>query len=96
MKNHENALFLSEQRKRLCVRSVQKIVKSFAEKAVPMKKISPHKLRSTFGTNLYQVTKDIYLVAEVLGHKDVNTTKRHYADILDENKKAVRNVIKLK
>ena len=43
------------------------------------KRITPHKLRSTYGTALYKETGDIYLVADVLGHKDVNTTKKHYA-----------------
>ena len=39
---------------------------------------------------------DIYLVADVLGHKDVNTTKKHYADILDETKRSARNAVKLR
>lgn len=61
-----------------------------------MKHITPHKLRSTYGTELYQETGDIYLVADVLGHKDVNTTKKHYA-AMDENKKRnARNVVKLR
>ena len=33
--------------------------------------ITPHKLRSTYGTSLYRETGDIYLVAYVLGHNDV-------------------------
>ena len=46
--------------------------------------MSPHKLRSTYATNLYQETEDIYLVAEALGHSDVNTTRKHYASMSDE------------
>ena len=61
-----------------------------------LKKITPHKLRSTYGTNLYQESRDIYLVADVLGHKDVNTTRRHYADMVDENKRKARNIVKLR
>ena len=53
----------------------------------PLKKITPHKLRSTFGTNLYKQTGDIYVVASILGHKDVNTTKKHYAAITDDIRK---------
>ena len=53
----------------------------------PLKKITPHKLRSTFGTNLYRQTGDIYAVADCLGHKDVNTTKRHYAAISEDIRK---------
>ena len=93
---HENALFLSYQKKRLSVRSVEKLVKKYAQTVTTLKKITPHKLRSTYGTNLYQETGDIYLVADVLGHKDVNTTKKHYADMLDENKRRARNAVKLR
>lgn len=71
----ENALFLSMQRKRIAVRSVENLVKKYAKLVTPLKKITPHKLRSTYGTNLYRETGDIYLVADVLGHSDVNTTK---------------------
>ncbi len=93
---HENALFLSQQGKRLGVRSVEKLVKKYASTVTTVKHITPHKLRSTYGTNLYQESHDIYLVADVLGHKDVNTTRRHYADQVDENKRKARNIVKLR
>lgn len=82
---HENAFFLSLQRKRITQRAVEKMVKKYAEIVVPLKKrISPHKLRSTYATNLYRETQDIYLVAEALGHSDVNTTRKHYASMSDK------------
>lgn len=92
---HEQALFLSTQRKRMGVRAVEKMVKKYALHAAPLKrKISPHKLRSTYGTNLYRETGDIYLVADVLGHSDVNTTKRHYAAMADDRRRmAAKSVI---
>lgn len=93
---HANALFISSKNKRLCVRSVELIVKKYASTVTTVKHITPHKLRSTYGTNLYQESKDIYLVADVLGHKDVNTTRRHYAEIVDENKRMARNIVKLR
>ena len=93
---NENALFLSLQNKRISARSIEKIVKKYAEKVTPLKHITPHKLRSTFGTNLYQETDDIYLVASVLGHNDVNTTKKHYAAIEDNKKRQSRNKVKLR
>ncbi len=83
---HENALFLSTQRRRMGVQAVENMVKKYARQVTPNKKITPHKLRSTYGTSLYKETGDIYLVADVLGHKDVNTTKKHYAAI-DENRR---------
>src|SRR5690606_37645080 len=74
---HEDALFLSLQRKRLSNRAIQNLVKKYSSIISPLKNISPHKLRSTYGTNLYRETGDIYLVADVSGHKDVNTTRKH-------------------
>lgn len=93
---HENALFLSLQNKRLSVRSVEMLVKKYAGTVTTIKKITPHKLRSTFGTNLYQETGDIYLVADILGHKDVNTTKKHYAAQNEERKRQAANILKLR
>jgi len=89
----ERALFLSLQNKRIATRTVQELVKKYAKIVSPLKKITPHKLRSTFGTNLYRQTGDIYVVADCLGHKDINTTRRHYAAITDDvRKKAGLNV----
>lgn len=93
---HESALFLSLQNKRLTVRSVELLVKKYAQTVTNLKKITPHKLRSTYGTNLYQETGDIYLVADILGHKDVNTTKKHYAAQNEERKRAAANIVKLR
>ncbi|MDD3139378.1 MAG: tyrosine-type recombinase/integrase [Lachnospiraceae bacterium] len=93
---HENALFLSMQNKRISVRAVEKLVKKYAGLVTNIKKITPHKLRSTYGTSLYQETGDIYLVADVLGHRDVNTTKKHYAAIEDANRRKAAKVVKLR
>ena len=83
----EDALFLSLQKKRITPRSVQNLVKKYSRIIAPLKKISPHKLRSTYGTALYHETSDIYLVADVLGHRDVNTTKKHYAAMSEDEGK---------
>lgn len=93
---HEEAFFLSMQNKRLTVRAVEKLVKKYAATVTNLKKITPHKLRSTYGTALYQETGDIYLVADVLGHKDVNTTRKHYAAQEDERRRKAANVVKLR
>lgn len=91
-----DALFLSSQKKRISVRAVENIVKKYAKAITPLKKITPHKLRSTYGTSLYSATRDIYVVAEVLGHKDINTTKKHYADISNDIKRNAATAVKLK
>ena len=92
----EPAFFLSMQYKRINVRSVEILVKKYSKIVSPLKKITPHKLRSTYGTRLYNETGDIYIVADVLGHRDVNTTKKHYAAITQENRKRVADVVKLR
>ena len=93
---HEDALFLSLQNRRMAVRSVENLVKKYASRVTTLKKITPHKLRSTYGTTLYNETGDIYLVADVLGHKDVNTTRKHYAAQEDERRRLARNYVKLR
>ncbi len=92
----ENALFLSMQGKRITVRAVQNLVKKYAGIVTPLKKITPHKLRSTFGTGLYRDTRDIYIVADILGHKDINTTKKHYAATSDDMRRDVAKTLKLR
>ena len=94
--DHENALFLSTQRKRMGVQAIENMVKKYAKQVTPNKKITPHKLRSTYGTSLYKETGDIYLVADVLGHKDVNTTKKHYAAIDDMRRRKAASAVKLR
>ena len=93
---HENALFLSMQKKRITTRAVENLVKKYAKLSTPTKKITPHKLRSTYGTILYQESGDIYLVADVLGHKDVNTTRKHYAAMSEDRRRTAAKYIKLR
>ena len=91
-----NALFLSLQNKRISVRSVEKMVNKYSKLVTSLKHITPHKLRSTYGTSLYRETGDIYLVADVLGHKDVNTTRKHYAAIDDDRRRSAAKYVKLR
>ena len=91
----ENAFFLSLQKSRITVRAVEKLVKKYASRVTSLKKITPHKLRSTYGTNLYKASGDIYLVADVLGHKDVNTTRKHYAAMDEDRRRSAVNMVKL-
>lgn len=93
---HEKALFLSSQKKRISTRTVENLVHKYSSCSVPLKHITPHKLRSTFGTALYQESSDIYLVADVLGHSDVNTTRKHYAEVDNERKRKARNMVQLR
>lgn len=92
----EQALFLSMQNKRISVRAVENLVKKYSRTVTTLKNITPHKLRSTYGTSLYRETGDIYLVADVLGHSDVNTTKKHYAALDDDRRRYARDKVRLR
>ena len=96
VEGHTDALFLSMQNKRISVRSVQILVKKYSQLVTNLKNITPHKLRSTYGTNLYNESGDIYLVADVLGHKDVNTTKKHYASLEDQRRREAVKYVHLR
>lgn len=96
LEGHEHALFYSAQRRRIGVQAIENLVKKYSQQITTTKRITPHKLRSTYGTALYQETGDIYLVADVLGHKDVNTTKKHYAAIDDARRRQAAKAVKLR
>ena len=93
---HEHALFYSTQRRRIGVKAVENLVKKYSQQITTTKKITPHKLRSTYGTALYEETGDIYLVADVLGHRDVNTTRKHYADLGDAHRRKAASAVRLR
>lgn len=93
---NEHALFYSTQRKRMGVQAVENLVKKYSRQITTTKKITPHKLRSTYGTSLYRETGDIYLVADVLGHKDVNTTKKHYAAMDEDRRRQAARAVRMR
>ena len=93
---HEHALFLSIQKRRISVQGIENLVSDCARHVTTIKHITPHKLRSTYGTSLYRETGDIYLVAEVLGHNDVNTTRKHYAALEEDRKRRAASAVSLR
>lgn len=93
---HEHALFYSIQKRRISIQAIENLVTEYASQITAFKHITPHKLRSTYGTRLYRETNDIYLVAEVLGHNDVNTTKKHYAALEDDKKRGAAKAVTLR
>ncbi len=93
---HEHALFLSVQKRRITVQAIENLVSDCAKHVTTIKHITPHKLRSTYGTSLYRETGDIYLVAEVLGHNDVNTTRKHYAALEEDRKRRAASAVTLR
>lgn len=90
----EKALFISNRKTRMTVRSIENVVEKYTE-CIEGKHITPHKLRSTFGTNLYQKEKDIYLVSKALGHKNTSPTRRYAAVFNTDITKAVNGMADL-
>ena len=91
--SESKALFLSSQKKRMAPRSVEYVIKKYARQAVPLKNLKVHSMRSSYASNLYNKTGDIYLVAEILGHSDISTTRKHYASLSEQRKKEARNAL---
>ncbi len=91
-----DALFLSERKGRMCVQTVELLVHKYTTLLGTKEHITPHKLRKTYGTELYNETGDIFLVAQALGHNDVNTTKAYYVEESTDNLLRHRNTFKMR
>ena len=70
----ENALFISQFHNRISQDAISDITRKYAAN-IKGKNITPHKLRATYGTMLYNRTKDIYFVQECMEHASVNTSR---------------------
>lgn len=85
----KNALFLSSRGKRISARRVQQIVDECLQLAgLSSKEYSPHKLRHTAATLMYQHGDvDIRVLKEILGHSNLATTElyTHVSDRQIEN-----------
>lgn len=86
-----NALFISQVGNRLSVDMLSKLLKQYAEN-VTKKKVTPHVMRHSCATNLYEKTGDIYLCSKQLNHKNVATTMR-YAEISKEKQREATNIL---
>ncbi|MBR3250610.1 MAG: tyrosine-type recombinase/integrase [Erysipelotrichaceae bacterium] len=73
-----NALFLSNKKKRISIRSIQDLVSRYAGLAgLSNMHVTPHTARRSFGTFLYEESGDIDMVADALNHKSIQTTRRY-------------------
>ena len=86
-----NALFISQKNTRLSTDMVGKLISKYAE-GVTDKHVTPHVMRHSCATNLYEKTGDIYLCASQLNHKNVSTTQR-YAEISKSRKAEATNIL---
>lgn len=84
----QNALFISNQKTRIAQKSVSRIVHKYASD-INEKHITPHKLRATYGTQLYNITKDIYFVQKCMNHSSPQVTERYIRGCDGVTKRAV-------
>ena len=85
-----NALFVTQQGRRITPRAVQYRVKEWAIKQGVNTDMHPHLLRHSFATHVLQSSQDLRAVQEMLGHANISTTQvythldfHHLAKIYD-------------
>jgi site-specific recombinase XerD len=86
-----NALFLSQWKRRMTTQAVRDLVAKYT-KNITNKHITPHKLRASAATNLAASGVSIQAIAKVLGHENIQTTRR-YVEVLDSEAKAATDIL---
>ncbi len=87
------ALFVSQRKRRISTDAIRMLIKQYSEGLD--KHITPHKMRSTSAVHLYEQTGDIYLVADMLGHKNIQNTQRYALNTAKRKKNAANILDKL-
>jgi len=80
-------VFKSFTNQRINTKNVEEMVKQYSKWAGITKQVTPHTLRKTFGTNIYNITKDVFLAQKLLRHKYTETTTKYYVDIDEDIKR---------
>lgn len=87
---NSGALFLSQKKNRLSVRAIEEMIH---DRAIEIDKhITPHKMRSTCAMKIYELTSDIYLTAQQLGHSNISNTQK-YARATDDRSREVADLL---
>lgn len=87
IKDTDSALFISNRKRRMDPVTIYNVVNKYS-KNIRNKRITPHKLRATYGTQLYNETGDIYFVQDCMGHSDPKTTELYVRGKKQNLKKA--------
>ncbi len=94
--DNTTALFLNNKGKRMGYKGVYNLIKKYSS-VIKDKNITPHKLRATYGTQIYNATGDIYFVKECMNHSRISTTMLYIRNKENTTKKAseiMNNIIK--
>ena len=86
-----NALFISQYRRRMTTQAVRDLVTKYTSN-IQGKHITPHKLRASAATNLAASGVSIQAIAKVLGHENIQTTRR-YVEVLDSEADQATNIL---
>lgn len=85
----DDAVFISQQGRRLGPRAIQVRVKAAGERELGQN-LHPHMLRHSFASHLLESSQDLRAVQELLGHADIATTQiythldfQHLATVYD-------------
>lgn len=89
---NDQALFVSNMKKRMSVEAISLIVKKYSVK-IEGKHITPHKLRATYGTQLYNETHDIRFVQSCMNHSSPKTTELYIRGNQDMDKKRAAQIV---
>ena len=89
---NDQALFISNMKKRMSVEAISLIVKKYSVK-IEGKHITPHKLRATYGTQLYNETHDIRFVQSCMNHSSPKTTELYIRGNQDIDKKRAAQIV---
>lgn len=85
-----NALFISQEGKRISVRTMKDVMDRYCD--IVDKHVTPHVMRHSCATNLYEMTGDIYLCAGQLHHSNVTTTQR-YAELSNKKREQAADLL---
>ena len=88
----ESALFISNRGTRMDQRSIDRVVHKYAEN-IDGKNITPHKLRATYGTQLYNQTNDLYFVQSCMGHSNPKTTELYIRGQKDTSRRTASDIM---
>ena len=84
-------MFISQFNRRISDDMVEELLKKYSH-GITDKHVTPHVMRHSCATNLYEATGDIYLCAKQLHHKNVATTQR-YAELSKEKQKKAADIL---
>ena len=90
--NEKSPLFSSTDDKRLSIQAIESLFKKYQRAIFPGRKISPHKMRSSFAMAFYGETTDILALQKKLGHKTLAATNI-YAKASNEQMKETRSIL---